>query len=228
MVLCIYFSTTHKHTLTSLFCKLLVSFVFVFQFGILLRFHTPIKCSFGIFWCKWVELFKVKPSSSSLAVFSFIWPIFASLFSSLSFIASARYCCWCCCFCSCHSVFSGQMNSISNEKFLVLSTLLKHFHFTTTISHPLTFSQPISFRVFLFGTFNLWRWLLVVGGVYLCSPVTIKHTYIYSQKMTHISECKTKPAVVFRVVYTLCVHVTRIRAKLPFSFICNFNGCSRL
>lgn len=74
--------------------------------------------------------------------------------------------------------------------------MYEHFHFTTTISHSLTFT--LSFLYFAFGPFNFWfwRWWLVVDDVYLCSPVTIKHI----QKMTHISECKTKLAVVFRPV----------------------------
>lgn len=181
----------YTQTHSPIHCKLVVSFVVaIFQFDILLRFHTPIKWSFRISWCKWVELFKVKPSSSSLIVpsccvffFSFIWP--NSIFFLHSFIARAVLLLLLLSFLHVAATLSfpakwiaSQMKSFSYCQRCVC--VFEHFHFTTTISHSLTFSQP--FPSFPFGPFNLKRWLLVVGGVYLCSPVTIKHTYTYTQK----------------------------------------------
>lgn len=43
-------------------------------------------------------------------------------FRTLYYVRDCCCCCYCYSCCRCHSVFSGQMNSISNEKFLSLST----------------------------------------------------------------------------------------------------------
>lgn len=99
----------------------------------------------------------------------------------------------------------------------------EHFHFTTTISHSLTFT--LSFLSFPFGLFNFcfwWRWWwLVVDGVYLCSPVTIKHLHTLIQKMTLTSECKTKLAVVFRAVQCTPIQIRTTTTTL-FLFYLQF------
>lgn len=104
-----------------------------------------------------------------------------------------------------------------------MSTLYvcEHFHFITTIHltfapiHSLTHSA-ISFSL---ESFNL-RWWMVAFHFY--SPVTIKYipdiktdTHIHT-KMTHISECKTKLAVVLHCTHRYRWYVSSLFSSLYF------------